>query len=88
MKKFKKIVKLSPSSNCCGGCATTLDPNYRENEVCSLSILPVIRRQFSTLLNYVERLHKIAEVPDTLPTNIHNVYGSRKIETQRQCMLK
>ena len=32
-------VKLSPSSNCCGGCATTLDPNYRENEVCSLSIL-------------------------------------------------
>ena len=32
-------VKLSPSSNCCGGCATTLDPNYKENEVCSLSIL-------------------------------------------------
>ena len=32
-------VKLSPSSNCCGGCATTLDLNYSENEVCSLSIL-------------------------------------------------
>merc|ERR1711894_578226 len=31
-------VKLSPSSNCCGGCTTTLDPNYKENEVCSLSI--------------------------------------------------
>ena len=26
-------VKLSPSSNCCGGCATTLDPNYREKKV-------------------------------------------------------
>ena len=45
-------VKLSPSSNCCGGCATTLDPNYREKKVCSLSILssatvpyPPLRRQ-------------------------------------------
>ena len=26
-------VKLNPSSNSCGGCATTLDPNYREKKV-------------------------------------------------------
>ena len=73
-------VKLSPSSNCCGGCATTLDPNYRENEVCSRN--PVTKQQFLSLLKDVKRLRKIAEVPDKLPYTINNNCGSGKIENK------
>jgi len=47
-----------------------------------LSLNPVIKQQFLTLLYDVKRLHKIAEVPYTTPITIQYVYGSGKIENR------
>ena len=53
-----------------------------------LSLNPVIKQQFLTLLYDVKRLHKIAEVPYTTPITIQYVYGSGKIENRAMYVVR
>ena len=79
-------VKLSPSSNCCGGCATTLDPNYRENEVCSLSILSS-RDSYSPSSTTSRGSRTSPRSPTRFPTTSTTSTGAGRSRTG-QCMLK
>ena len=69
-----------PSSDCCGDCAPTFGQTTQKTGLLLLN--PVTNRQFLTLLNYIKRLHIIAEVPDKLPNTINYVYGSETNENK------
>ena len=47
-----------------------------------LLLNPATDRQFLTLLKYVQRLHKIAEVTNKLPNTIYDNDGSGIIENK------
>ena len=80
-------VKLSPSSNCCSGCATMLDLNYSENEVCSLSILS---SSDSSLPSFTTSRgsRSTPRSPTRLHTPSTTSLGAGRSRTTGQCTLK